>query len=231
MNTQSRYKPKYKICSQANENIWGSTKVLKFNSAKWKTLKNNHEKQNSRDFFHDSIKVNTFARPLKQNFKNNLVAKQRLKRYYGKLPEYQFHKLIKQALKTSLQTRSSISPAEALANLLERRLETVIYRMNFATTIEHARQLVAHGHVLVNGKVVKTSSFLINDFDTISIKKNQLNSISKIIKANSNFKIVPPYLEVNFNILSGIFLGPVLLKDIPYATWMDFRGSLSFYQH
>ena len=100
MNTQSRYKPKYKICSQANENIWGSTKVLKFNSAKWKTLKNNHEKQNSRDFFHDSIKVNTFARPLKQNFKNNLVAKQRLKRYYGKLPEYQFHKLIKQALKT-----------------------------------------------------------------------------------------------------------------------------------
>ena len=121
-------------------------------------------------------------KPLKQNFKNNLISKQRLKRYYGKLPEYQFHKLVKQALKTSIQTRSSISPAEALANLLERRLETVIYRMNFAITMEHARQLISHGHVLVNGKIVKTSSFLINDLDTISIKKTQINSVTKLLK-------------------------------------------------
>lgn len=229
--TQSRYKPKYKICAQVNENIWGTKKIQKFQAAKWKNLVKKNEDIVLNDFFHDSVKVTTFARPLKQTFKNNLLAKQALRRYYGKLPEYQFHKIVKQAIRISIQTRSSISPAEALANLLERRLETIVFRMQFASSIEKARQLISHGHISVNGQVVKTGSFLINESDIVKVNTSKLKSFGSQIKNGINLKIIPSYLEVNFSILSGIFIGPVLLTDIPYASWMDFRGALAFYKN
>lgn len=228
---QSRYKPKYKICAQVNENIWGTPKLTKFKAKKWRNLLKKDKQLKVNKFFHDSIKVTPFARPLKQNYKNNLLAKQALKRYYGKLPEYQFHKIIQDALKISIQTRSSISPAEALANLLERRLESVVFRMQFASSIEKARQLVSHGHISVNGQIVKIGSFLIKESDVIKVHPSKLEPYGNQIQNNINLKSVPSYLEVNFKILSGIFVGPLLLSEIPYSTWMNFRGALAFYKH
>jgi small subunit ribosomal protein S4 len=226
----NRYKPKYKICHQLNENIWGNPKIFKFKSQKWEFLKKRSNITKSSQFVHDIVKIHSFPRPLKTNFKNNLLAKQRLKKYYGKLTESQIRRLIRLSRKQQKVTDSITTSTTILINILERRLETVVFRMNFALSIDHARQLVSHGHILVNDKVIKRS-ILVKNLDKISIKKNQRNLIAIILKSRKQINKIPKYLEVNLNILSGIFVGPtVLLKNIPYTVWMDFNKVFSFYK-
>ena len=89
-----------------------------------------------------------------------LREKQKLKRIYGVL-EKQFRLYYKKA------ARQNGSTGENLLKLLERRLDAVVYRARFSTTIFSARQLINHGHVKVNGKKVNIGSYIVNEEDTI----------------------------------------------------------------
>ena len=84
-----------------------------------------------------------------------LQAKQKLKAYYGNINERQFRNIYKKAVMLKGDT------CENLIGLLERRLDAVIYRAKFATTVFSARQLINHGHVRVNGKKVNISSYYV----------------------------------------------------------------------
>jgi small subunit ribosomal protein S4 len=88
-----------------------------------------------------------------------LQAKQKLKAYYGNINERQFRNIYKKAVMLKGDT------GENLIGLLERRLDAVIYRAKFATTIFSARQLINHGHVRVNGKKVNIGSYLVKEED------------------------------------------------------------------
>src|SRR4030081_931372 len=92
-----------------------------------------------------------------------LMAKQKLKGYYGNIGERQFRRIYEEALRRKYET------GEALIELLERRLDAVIYRMKFAPTVFAARQLVNHGHIRVNGKKVNIPSYMVGDNDTIEL--------------------------------------------------------------
>ena len=98
-----------------------------------------------------------------------LREKQKIKYYYGVL-EKQFRKFFKEA------NRQEGNTGENLIRLLERRLDNVVYRMGFATTRRFARQLVTHGHVLVNGKKVTIPSYLVKEGDRIEIKEKTKNN-------------------------------------------------------
>ena len=93
-----------------------------------------------------------------------LQAKQKLKAYYGNINERQFRNIYKKAVMLKGDT------GENLIGLLERRLDAVIYRAKFATTIFSARQLINHGNVSVNGKKVNIRSYLVKEEDTIEIR-------------------------------------------------------------
>ena len=92
-----------------------------------------------------------------------LQAKQKLKCYYGNMNERQFRNMYKRAIMKKGDT------AENLIGLLERRLDAVIYRSKFSTTIFGARQLINHGHVKVNGKKVNIGSYALKEEDTVEI--------------------------------------------------------------
>ncbi len=91
-----------------------------------------------------------------------LREKQKCKRSYGVL-ESQFHGYYEEALKSPQNT------SETLMQLLESRLDNIVYRLGFTQSRSLARQLVSHGHVLVNGKKVDISSYLTKPGQTISI--------------------------------------------------------------
>jgi Ribosomal protein S4 and related proteins len=80
------------------------------------------------------------------DFGVQLAAKQKLKKYYGDITEKQFLKIYQAA------SRKKGDTSQILIELLERRLDAVVFRLKFAPTVFSARQLVNHGHVLVNGK-------------------------------------------------------------------------------
>src|SRR5712691_11040704 len=92
-----------------------------------------------------------------------LREKQKLKRFYGLL-ERQFRRYFE------LATKSSENTGEALLSLLERRLDNVVHRLGFAPSRAAARQLVAHGHIQVNGKNCNIPSLVVKKGDKISVK-------------------------------------------------------------
>ena len=97
------------------------------------------------------------------NYGQQLLEKQRLRAYYGVM-EKQFVKYVRMAKKSQDQT------GHALVKILERRLDNLVYRMGFASSIRQARQMVVHGHILVNGEKVDIPSYLCEVGDTISLK-------------------------------------------------------------
>ena len=111
-----------------------------------------------------------------------LREKQKVKRFYGLL-ERQFRKLITEA------ERSQGVTGEILLQLLERRLDNVIYRLQLATSRQQARQFVTHGHIMLNGKRVDIPSIRVKPGDEITIREKS--------KKSSYFKQLPE--EVNKN--------------------------------
>ncbi len=102
-------------------------------------------------------------------YAKQLRAKQKAKRMYGMM-ERQFERFFKQALAMKGNT------GENLLRLLERRLDNVVYRLGLAETRRQSRQMVAHNHISVNGKVVNIPSYIINLEDEIAITPRALKS-------------------------------------------------------
>jgi len=124
-------------------------------------------------------------------FGEQLRMKQRARRVYGLL-ETQFRNVFGKAERQSGKT------GENLLVLLERRLDTVVQRSGLASSRPHARQLVLHGHVRVNGKKVNIPSFLVsvNDEITLSDKMRQNVTVQQATELSSR-QTVPSWLEVD----------------------------------
>lgn len=111
-----------------------------------------------------------------------LREKQKVKRYYGLL-ERQFSRIFRQAERTKGNT------GELLLQLLERRLDNVVYKLNFAPSRKAARQMITHGHIYVNGRKVDISDYTIKIGDKITTKGSE-KSVKKIkqqLESNPNF--------------------------------------------
>lgn len=157
------------------------------------------------------------------DFGTQLMAKQKLKGYYGNISERQFRRLFAEA------SRRKGDTSENLIGLLERRLDAVVYRMKFAMTPFAARQYVNHGHILVNGKRVNIASYLVKDNDTIEVREKS-KQMAVILEASaSTERDVPDYLEVDLAKLKGKFLRAPKLADVPYPVSMEPNLVVEFY--
>ena len=126
-----------------------------------------------------------------------LREKQKARRYYGVL-EGQFHHYFEMA-----ERKAGIT-GENLLQILESRLENVVYRLGFAMSRPEARQLVVHGHFTVNGKKVNIPSYLVSAGDVIAVqqKSKQSEKFKVVAEANAN-RPVPAWLEVDRENQSG----------------------------
>lgn len=136
-------------------------------------------------------------RPKLSNYAQQLREKQKVKRIYG-LMEKQFRNYFLKASKSKGVT------GKTLLQLLERRLDNVIFQMRLATSRQEARQIVNHGFVYVNGQRVNVPSFLVKAADAVEVRLKQKNL--KNIRENietSQERSVPAWLEVDFENLKG----------------------------
>jgi len=201
-----RITAKYKIDRRLGCNLWGRPKSP-FNQ------------RNSRPGQHGAIG----QRRKLSDYGNQLFAKQKLRFYYGDITEKQFRKIYDKASRIKGDT------SEILIELLERRLDAIVYRMKFVPTIFAARQLVNHGHVKVNGKRVNIPSYTVKDGDEISIKEQskQINLIQEAIVSQE--REIPEYLEVDTKDLKGRFLRAPLMHDVPYPVTMEPNLVIEYY--
>lgn len=166
--------PRFKQCRRLGLNVCGHPKAMK-RSAKG-TARNDKKLS---------------------DYGTQLLEKQRLRAYYGVM-EKQFANYFEKASKSKELT------GHALINLLECRLDNIVYRLGFANSIRQARQMVVHGHILVNNKKVDIPSFKVSVGDEIKLReKSQKNAMFKE-NFESNILNVLPYLSKNEANFSGI---------------------------
>lgn len=137
-----------------------------------------------------------------------LREKQKAKRFYGLL-ESQFRKYFE------IANRKKGITGENLLQLLESRLDNVVYRMGFGTTRAEARQLVTHGHFEVNGKRLNIPSYIVKVGDTVSVSERGKKSVRfKEILDVTGAKVVPKWLEVDQDNLKGKVVALPSREDI-----------------
>lgn len=151
------------------------------------------------------------------------MANVRLSQYGIQLREKQKAKRIYNILEKQLRNyflkanRKRSQTGEGLIQLLESRLDNVVYRMSFAKSRSQAREMVSHGHILVNGRKVTIPSYLVKEGDLIafnksSLKKKGFESISKAIVKDE----IPAWIEVDVKNLEGKVIKKPTKDDIGY---------------
>ena len=137
-----------------------------------------------------------------------LNEKQKVKFIYGVL-EKQFRKYYTMATK-----RHGIT-GEMLLQILETRLDNVVFRLGFAGKRREARQMVNHSHITINGKKVNIPSYLVKPGDVIAIKETSVPKFKENVEANST-RIVPDWLDADKNTLSGRVVALPTREHIDY---------------
>ena len=152
-----------------------------------------------------------------------LIAKQKLKSYYGNINERQFRNIYRKAIKKRGDT------TENLVALLESRLDTVIYRAKFAPTVFSARQLINHGHFKVNKKKVNVSSYLVKEEDLIEVKDKSKSLIIIEGSLNSKERDVPEYIQSDGKNKTAKLVRVPKFADIPYPAQMEPKLVIEYY--
>ena len=157
------------------------------------------------------------------DFGTQLKAKQKLKGYYGNITERQFRRTYAEAVRRRGDTE------ENLIELLERRLDAVVYRMKFVPTVFAARQFVNHGHIKVNGKRVNIPSFRVKDGDVIEVKDGSREVPMVLQAVDSPEREVPDYMDVDHQKMHGTFVRGPKPTDVPYPVQMEPNLVIEFY--
>ena len=154
-------------------------------------------------------------------FGTQLLAKQKLKKYYGDIREKQFKMIYKEAIRKKGDT------AENLIGLLESRLDAFVYRSKFVPTIFAARQFITHKHVKVNGKCVNIPSYRLKQEDVVEVKSKKLLTVLE--SAERNEREVPEYIKLDSSILQATYLKIPTLVEVPYPIQMEPNLVIEFY--
>ena len=199
-----RQNSKYKIDRRLRVNLWGRPKSP-INKREYGPGQHGQGRQKPTDY------------------RLQLMAKQRLKGYYGSVSERQLRKYYAEAVRRKGDT------GENLVELLERRLDAVIYRMKFVPTPFAARQLVNHGHVSVNGKRVNIASYRVQVGDVVSVRERSRNMALVLEAIQSSERDIPDYLEVDGKGLSAKYIRIPELSEVPYPVKMEPNLIVEFY--
>lgn len=157
------------------------------------------------------------------DFGIQLMAKQRLRGYYGNVSERQFLRYYKEAV------RRKGDNGENLIQLLERRLDAVVYRLKFAATVFAARQLVNHGHVMVNGKRVNIASYQVKEGDEIELRAKSKQLAPVLAAVELTERDVPDYMTVDHKAMKGTFVRVPAMEDVPYPVQMEPNLVIEYY--
>jgi small subunit ribosomal protein S4 len=200
-----RIASKYKIDRRLGVNLWGRPK----------------SPFNRRSYGPGQHGQNRRKKPT--DFGIQLMAKQKLKGYYGNISEKQFVRYFQEAVRRKGDT------SQNLIEILERRLDAAVYRAKLVPTVFAARQFVSHGHVLVNGRRVNIPSYMVKDGDVIEVRQKSREMAMVLEALVSAERDVPDYIELDPKKLTATFLRGPKLEDVPYPVQMEPNLVIEFY--
>jgi small subunit ribosomal protein S4 len=200
-----RHEAKYKIDRRMGQNVWGRPK----------SPVNKREYGPGQHGQRRKSKLSDYGVQLK--------AKQKLRGYYGGIPEKQFRGIYFEAI------RMKGDSGAHLIGLLERRLDAVIYRAKFVPTIFAARQFINHGHIKLNGKRANIASMRIKVGDVVEVKEKsrQLQLVLEGVALAE--RDVPDYVEVDHTKMTAKLTRIPTLPEVPYPVIMEPHLVVEYY--
>lgn len=199
-----RVESKFKINRRLGENLWGRAK----------------SPVNKRDY---PPGQHGQKRKKPSDYGVQLMAKQRLKGYYGNITEKQFLRTYAEA------NRRRGDTSENLIGLLERRLDAVVYRAKFVPTVFAARQFVNHGHVKVNGRRVNIPSYRVRPGDVIEVQEKSKQMVLVLEAVQLAERDVPDYIDADHHKMTATFTRVPSFSDVPYPVQMEPNLVVEFY--
>jgi small subunit ribosomal protein S4 len=200
-----RHEAKYKIDRRMGENVWGRPK----------SPVNKREYGPGQHGQRRKSKVSDYGVQLK--------AKQKLRGVYGNISEKQFRGIYEEAIRMKGDSGAN------LIGLLERRLDSIVYRSKFVPTVFAARQFVNHGHVKVNGRRVNISSYRVKIGDVVEVKEKS-QQMALVIEARAlGERDVPDYIETNDSKFTAKLTRIPVISDVPYAVVMEPHLVVEYY--
>ena len=200
-----RLASKHKVDRRLKVNLWGRPKSP-FNSRNYPPGQHGKAKKG---------KLSDYG--------TQLEAKQKMKFYYGNINERQFRNVYRKAIQKKGNT------TENLVGFLERRLDTVVYRAKFATTVFSARQLINHGHIKVNGKKVNIPSYLVKAEDSIEIKDKSKDIVAIVGALMNKEREVPDYIQVDEKNKKATLTRIPKFSEVPYPVIMEPNLVIEYY--
>lgn len=207
---KNRFRPLYKQFINLYENVQNRKKILNFKKQKWKKFISSIKYKSKRYKKFKSysqtqyivskypVKWNSY----KKNYKKTLQTYKKFKLMYGNFSK----KKIKNLILKTFEKHKNNNINTFFLFLFERRLDIILYKAKFSTSIRTARQLISHGKIFVNYNKIRSQSYLLKTGDIISIDYKFQTLIERNI-ANSNIWPIPPkHLIINYKILQ-IFFG------------------------
>ena len=200
-----RLASKHKVDRRLKVNLWGRPKSP-FNSRNYPPGQHGKAKKG---------KLSDYG--------TQLEAKQKMKFYYGNINERQFRNVYRKAIQKKGNT------TENLVGFLESRLDTVVYRAKFATTVFSARQLINHGHIKINGKKVNIPSYLVKAEDTIEIKDKSKDIVTIVGALLSKEREVPDYIQMDEKNKKATLIRIPKFSEVPYPVIMEPNLVIEYY--
>ncbi|MFH1402221.1 MAG: 30S ribosomal protein S4 [Patescibacteria group bacterium] len=198
-------KTKYKLCRRLGASLFEKTQTPKYALSEAKKSGNKRLKR----------------RKMLSEYGLQLIEKQKLRFAYG-IREKQLYRYVKESL-----TKKDANPMDVLFSRLERRLDNVVYKLGLAPTRAMARQLVSHGHILLNGKKLSIPSAEVKIGDKITIRKGSLDkTMFSDLKEKMANNISVDWLSFDLKKKEGKVIGNPILGD---QEIFDFKSIMEFY--
>jgi small subunit ribosomal protein S4 len=200
-----RHQAKYKIDRRMGQNIWGRPKSP-INKREYGPGQHGQRRKG---------KLSDYGVQLR--------AKQKLKGYYANMSERHFRGIYEEARRLKGDTGAH------MIGLLERRLDTMIYRAKFVPTVFAARQFISHGHIKVNGRRVTVASFRVKVGDDIEVKEKS-KQLALVLEANALAeRDVPDYIDVDHSKMTAKLNRVPGPSDVPYPVMMEPHLVVEYY--
>lgn len=225
-----KYKPLYKQFINLKKNIQQKKEItfFKFKRIKWQNFKNHNFKNSERNFLildHDKYSSSIVLKTiLKKYFAMKLETKKKLFLFYGKLSKKCFLKYLNFIKKKNLNL--------LLLEILEMRLDLILYRSHFVSSIRLSRQLILHKHIFVNKKKVISSTTLLKNGDLVQVDLKLHFLVLKNINQHNFWPIPPKYLQINYNTLQILFNHKIKFNNLfsHFSFWLNLNVILNYYK-
>lgn len=183
VSARKRYRPLYKKFIKLKVNPLNNEKIFEFKRKKWKFFLEKLRKTTTfykkyKPYAHSNYSVSKFASPgnsYKRKFRNDLIAKKTFNYFYGGLPK----KYLKAQMTKIYKSKEFRDFMLLCLEFFESRLDSILYRAKFCSSIKSARQLIAHKHIKVNNRIEKNKSYILKQGDLIQVSSKAAKMIKR----------------------------------------------------